>query len=358
MVAKCAVIGCGRMGAQKSARLEGIVPSGWLPISHAESIEQTDVMSLVALVDNDEHRLADVSSDYDVDEKYLDYDKLLKGVQLDIVTVATRTPMKFDIIKSSILKGVRGIYVEKPLSNSLRKTVELLELADSHGCFLSYGVNRRFHYVYRKAKELLTDGAIGKLVEVSVEFGCSPLLWTHPHSMDMLTYFGGTPISVRADLDSNTFNLVSDNIVDSDPLILSAQIVFEGGVRGSISCGEGGVVRLLGSNGTMIIHGDGACIQMSTKSESHSPYFHDQKFITPQAPKGATRVAFEELAKVVQGNISEEEFIEKISPNDILYGQQLLLGCAWSHLNSNKYIDIDTIPSDLTVTGKNGQYFA
>ncbi|MCZ8501941.1 Gfo/Idh/MocA family oxidoreductase [Vibrio lentus] len=135
MVAKCAVIGCGRMGAQKSERLEGIVPSGWLPISHAESIEQTDIMSLVALSDNDENRLTEVSSDYDVDEKYLDYEKLLKDVQLDIVTVATRTPMKFDIIKSSILKGVRGIYVEKPLSNSLRKTVELLELADSHRCF-------------------------------------------------------------------------------------------------------------------------------------------------------------------------------------------------------------------------------
>ena len=85
---------------------------------------------------------------------------------------------------------------------------------------------------------------------------------------------------------------------------------------------------MLGSNGTMVIHGDGACIQISTKSESHSPYFHDQKFITPQAPKGATRVAFEELAKVVQGNISGEEFIDKISPNDILYGQQLLFGCA------------------------------
>ena len=34
------------------------------------------------------------------------------------------------------------------------------------------------------------------------------------------------------------------------------------------------------------------------------------------------------------------------------------LDVLWSHLNSNKYIDIDTIPSDLTVTGKNGQYFA
>ena len=46
---KSAVIGLGRMGAEPSKRLEGKVPAGWLPISHAEAILSIERLKLEAI---------------------------------------------------------------------------------------------------------------------------------------------------------------------------------------------------------------------------------------------------------------------------------------------------------------------
>ena len=35
---RVALVGCGKMGAQPSSRIEAVLPPGWLPLSHAESI--------------------------------------------------------------------------------------------------------------------------------------------------------------------------------------------------------------------------------------------------------------------------------------------------------------------------------
>jgi len=55
---KAAVIGCGRMEAESSARLEGFVPGGWLPISHAEGLTMVEGVELTALCDADGTLLA------------------------------------------------------------------------------------------------------------------------------------------------------------------------------------------------------------------------------------------------------------------------------------------------------------
>lgn len=359
MVLKAAVIGCGRMGAEPSSRLEGIVPSGWLPISHIESLVLSSLFSVESIVEIDEKRRQYISSEYSIDNSFSDYNDIFKDENIDIVSIATRTPMKYDILKKAMRSNVKGVYVEKPLANSLAKTQELLDIAFQENCLISYGVNRRFHFTYRKAKSILEQGQIGRLKEVIIEFGSSPLLWSHPHSMDMLIYFAGKPLTVRAEMDTSSFQYNQDeNLIDSDPIIESAQFIFEDAVRGSITSGEGCVVRLLGTEGSLTIHGDGAYIQISTKESSSSPYFNKQEFIYPTPPKGATVTAFEELAKAVSGELSKEDFEFSISPDDIMYCQQLLFAAAWSHLNKNRYVTLSEIPLDLTITGRVGEYIA
>jgi predicted dehydrogenase len=355
---KAAVIGCGRMGAKKSDRLEGIVPSGWLPISHSENFYDLNNVELVALSDNDEHTLKEAGNEYNVKSMYHNYADMLKECKLDLISIATRTPEKASIIKEAISSGVKGIYVEKPLANNLAITSELLSLAEKNDCKFSYGVNRRFHSTYRKAKSLLESGAIGRLKEVNIGFGESPLLWTHPHSMDLLVFYAGKPVRARADLREDSVNKVDDYLVDSDPIILSAQFEFENEVRGSISVSNGCVVNLYGDKGTLTIHGDGAFIQLSTASELNSPYFHNQNFIHPQPKKGATNVAFDELRQAITGNLTKQDFLKTISPEDIFFSQSLLFACVWSHLNSNQYVYIKNVPQQLFVTGKTGQFYA
>jgi len=353
-----AVIGCGRMGVQNSTRFEGVIPAGWLPISHAECFVKTNGVELIALADNDKQRLTDAGVGYSVKSLHENYKDMLRTEKLDIVSIATRTPLKSEIIYELCKSEVKGIYVEKPLANSIGECRRILDVVKSSTCVISYGVNRRFHHAYRKAKEIISSKELGELREVVVEFGVAPLLWSHPHSMDLLVYFAGRPTHVRADLNPESFNKVDSDLIDSDPLIDSAQFLFLNGVRGSISIGGGAVVRLNFSDGTLIIHGDGAYIQQSTRSNPDSPYFLDQKTYHPQSPRGATHVAFDELVSVVNGGVSKQEFNNLISPLDIQAGMEMLIGCAWSHMNSNQFIDINNVPSELTVTGRSGSLFA
>ncbi len=353
-----AVVGCGRMGAKSSTRLEGVIPSGWLPISHVESILSTKSIELSALSDISSATLKSTGGVYGISNLYVDYRELLSEVRPDILSIATRTPEKKDIILSAFENSVRGIYIEKPLSNSLADSLVILAKAREVGCHISYGVNRRYHQIYRKARDVLRQGTLGKLKEVSIEFGTSPLFWTHPHSMDLLLFFAGSPKTVRCYLDSETVQMVSASKMDSDPIIRDAYFTFENNVVGRITQGDGFSVRILCSEGSMTIHGDGAFIQLSTLPDDGAPYFLNQNYIHPCSPKGATVVAFEELASVISGELKREEFLSLISPKDIEYGMRMLLGCAWSHYCQNREVGLEDCPEDFWVTGRVGDLFA
>src|SRR5262245_2682420 len=96
---KAATIGCGRMGAQPSARAEGTVPAGWLPLSHVEALLAVPGTTVEALGDLDEKALALWSGHYGIAGCYTDYRRLIDEIRPDVLTVATRTPAKAEIIR-------------------------------------------------------------------------------------------------------------------------------------------------------------------------------------------------------------------------------------------------------------------
>jgi len=356
---KAAVIGCGRMGAQKSERLRGVVPGGWLPISHAESILNARGVELLACVDSDSERLAAVKNDYNIPNVYTDYENLFLRTRCDLVTIATRTPLKKKIIDNAIKTGIKAIYVEKPITNNLKDCEDILNNAKDHNCIISYGVNRRFHEVYREVKQkFIVEKKYGELTDITIEFGKAPLLWTHPHSFDLLRFFGGDVLTVRAGFEPNSFVETSDNIVDSDPVLINADIDFVNGAKGHITTTDGSCVRLSFKDANVIIHGDGAFYQISKKTTKDSPYFLDQQFVHPQPKKSATVTAVEELASFLKGELSEQCFSEKISKEDIYIGLNMALACAWSFKVGERCVSLSEVPIEFTVTGKVGDLYA
>ncbi|ELH0878889.1 Gfo/Idh/MocA family protein [Vibrio cholerae] len=355
MELKVGVVGCGRMGAKKSNRLQSILPSGWLPISHIESVIECEITEVHGVADVNQHSLDYVCEQYYVDNVcHTHMDLLQQG--LDILTCATRTPTKKNIIMDSIRAGVKGIYVEKPLCNNLNDCKEILFEAEKNNVKLSYGVNRRFHDTYLKAKEIISSNKLGDLIEVRVDFGFAPLMWTHPHSLDLLNFFCGTPISVTAELDLLDVDIsgLTSNILDGDPKIISAKVYYANGVIGRVSRCNGNLVTLMLEKGVIIVHGDGHSLQVMTKENESSDYFSCQSFMNPMASQGATVNAIEDLASSILNN----ENLKYISNNDIYFNMALIFGCVWSHLNGSVKIDVDNIPDDLIITGRTGEYFA
>ena len=56
---------------------------------------------------------------------YADYRQLLDALRPELVTVATRTPERADIIAAAVAAGARALHLEKPLCNSVAQLAHL-----------------------------------------------------------------------------------------------------------------------------------------------------------------------------------------------------------------------------------------
>ncbi|MCG9579477.1 Gfo/Idh/MocA family oxidoreductase [Vibrio tubiashii] len=354
MALKVGIVGCGRMGALRSNRLQGVLPPGWLPVSHMESVIESPQANVIGVADVSQSSLNYVKNEYGVEKIYTDYSDLLKN-DIDILTCATRTPTKADILIQAIEAGVKGIYVEKPLCNSLKECNRILFSAQKNNVLLSYGVNRRFHATYLKAKEIAQSRELGELVEVRADFGFSPLMWTHPHTFDLLNFYGGQPTALKAilQIEGDVVDY-EEKVVDADPKIVSVEIEYENGVLGKISKCGGNIVTLMFEYGVIIVHGDGANLQIMRRPSKSSEYFTDQTFVNPMGERGATVTAIDDLVNA----LTENKCLNYISDVDIHNNMLLILGCVWSQLNDSSKIELKDIPEELVLTGRSGEYFA
>ena len=345
---KAAVIGCGRMGAEPSARLEAKVPAGWSPISHIESFIQAQNVQLVALAETNKNRLKWAGEYYHINDLYENYRDLFKGFSPDIIGIATRTPEKLSILKEACNCGVQGAYVEKPLANCLQSAKLILDEAGKASMIVSYGVNRRYHAIYRQARALIQAGEIGEILEVVTEFGESQLLWTHPHSVDLMIFFSGQrPVEAQAELVPDSVLKRSALSVDSDPLVSYAQFWFDGGVRGLIMRGGGCNVRVNGTRGSVEILSDGALLRLRKPSSSQDSYYLLHQTFIPVDNRSATVVAIEELV----GNVNGRS-IASISHDEIYMGMQMLWACVFSHLQNGSKCRLADVPQDLMISGR------
>lgn len=351
---KAAVIGCGRMGAEPSVRLEGKMPAGWSPISHIESFVQAKDVELRALADTNLDRLKWAGDHYRIGAQYESYQDLFEEISPDIIGVATRTPEKLSILKNACTHGVRGVYVEKPLANSLRSAKSILDDARNANMIVSYGVNRRYHALYRQARDLIKAGEIGDLLEIVIEFGESQLLWTHPHSVDLMIFLSGQrPIAAQAELVNDSVVKMSALSIDSDPIVSYAQFWFDGGVRGLIVRGGGCNVRANGTHGSIEILSDGASLKVQKRSSPDSGYFLFQQALASVTQRSATVVAIEELTANINGLD-----INSISHDEIYMGMQMLWACASSHLQNGEKCRLVDVHEDLMISGRFGNLYA
>ena len=111
------------------------------------------------------------------------YEEALKKGSFDAVFILTPTAMHVDMATQALESGCH-VFIEKPISNS-QKGVDLLkELAQEKGLLIMVGFCFRYHEVLKKAKKLLKDGTVGRLVNVRAFMG-EPFAEIQPNYMNM-----------------------------------------------------------------------------------------------------------------------------------------------------------------------------
>ncbi len=128
---------------------------------HAEIVRtRIREAELVAVVDVIESLARSVGEELGV-KWYSSYDRALRDEGIDAVIIATPTFLHKEMIVKAAEAG-KHVFVEKPLTVTSDEAKEVLRAVESRGLKLQVGYNRRFDYAYRRAKEDIVKGVIGR----------------------------------------------------------------------------------------------------------------------------------------------------------------------------------------------------
>ena len=89
---------------------------------------------------------------------------------IDIVIIATPHDSLAEITLAAIRAG-KHVLVEKPVARSATELAPVVAEAERRKAIVNVGFNHRYHRAFRKARELVDQGALGELMFVRARYG-------------------------------------------------------------------------------------------------------------------------------------------------------------------------------------------
>jgi 1,5-anhydro-D-fructose reductase (1,5-anhydro-D-mannitol-forming) len=145
------IIGCGDVCEVKSGPAFNKVPNS----------------KLVAVMRRDEAKAADFARRHGVPKFYSDASKLINDPEVNAIYVAT-PPSSHASYMEEALKAGKPVYVEKPVTTSGESCRKMIDVKNRLDGFVSVAHYRRELPLFRKVKELVEDGAIGRVTLVKM----------------------------------------------------------------------------------------------------------------------------------------------------------------------------------------------
>ncbi len=100
---------------------------------------------------------------------YSDFDLMLKEAKPDTVIIAPKD-CDHDYYAIKAMEAGCDVIVEKPLTTTFDKALKIKEVQEKTGKSVTVTFNLRFHPFYRRIKEIISSGAIGKVISVHFEW--------------------------------------------------------------------------------------------------------------------------------------------------------------------------------------------
>ncbi|MEI7766141.1 MAG: Gfo/Idh/MocA family oxidoreductase [Phycisphaerae bacterium] len=168
MTIRVGVIGCGAIGQRR----------------HIPELAQNDKVVLAAICDCNEARVQQVAQKFGVPEAYTDYREMLTSADLDAVVIGTPNYLHAPMALAAFKQGLH-VLVEKPMATTRSEAKTMITAARKARKFLMVGHNQRLMPPHIKARELLKDGAIGKVLSFRTAFKHGgPEGWCIENSLD------------------------------------------------------------------------------------------------------------------------------------------------------------------------------
>jgi len=134
------------------------------------------------------------------------FGKILESPDIKAIAISAPAVAHYDLVKKSLLAG-KDVFVEKPLSLTVKEGEEIVQLAKEKGRVLMVGHILQFHPAVTKLKEMIASGELGKIQYIySNRLNIGKLrteeniLWSFaPHDISVILFLlGEEPVNVSA----------------------------------------------------------------------------------------------------------------------------------------------------------------
>ena len=159
----------------------GIVGCGSISHLHARGYQGVDSVEMVALADPVQAAADAFGDQYGIEKRYTDFRQMLDEEDLDIVSNATWHKLHASITISICARKPKAVLCEKPMATCMGECNEMMIAAERNGVKLAIGHQRRFNPAWNEARDLIADGAIGRIQHVTAvgRAGIAQRLFSH-----------------------------------------------------------------------------------------------------------------------------------------------------------------------------------
>jgi len=110
------------------------------------------------------------NADFKGVESYLDYRELLDRTDVDGVIITT--PDHWHGIQAiDAMNAGKDVFCEKPLTNTIQEGIDMVKAVKENGTVFQTGSMQRSWEIFRKAKDVVSSGKLGDIMQVQVNVG-------------------------------------------------------------------------------------------------------------------------------------------------------------------------------------------
>ena len=150
----------------------GIIGTGWIAESHAESYNNMPDVEVVALADLIPGKAEKFAKRYGFESArlYPDHKSMLENEQLDAVSVCTYNRTHAVCTIDALKAGV-NVLLEKPMCVTTEEAVEIMRAEKESGKLLSIGFQPRMDENMKMIKRIVDSGALGEVYYIQTGGG-------------------------------------------------------------------------------------------------------------------------------------------------------------------------------------------
>jgi len=203
---------------------------------HADAFSKNNRFKLVGVCDIDQERLETAAKQFDNTSQFTDAAEMLQNTKPDIFCFCTLPSIRLEMIRYGIEAGAKLIAFEKPLAMSINEGLEVMKLVREAGIKTVVSHQHRYGEHYKKVKQIIASGAIGRVHTV---YGTATgwMLHMMSHMIEYIRWFNDNAEAEWVVGQADGKEKFED--VHVSPDYIAGLIQFANGVRGIVETGEG-----------------------------------------------------------------------------------------------------------------------